>query len=202
MAIRVFGLICPIKRGDGNAMARLFISFPVVRMSGEDLLGTVELLEQQAAHQQMRPRHRAERHYRLGAVENFGAETIGAADREGELRYPLVAPRREPVGKPPARPHRAVLVERDQPRPRRQRREDQRRLARLLHRRGQALPHLELDDRNRRHDPRCVERLQLGQLPLAQLADGEEAEADGGPPGYCRATSLSGKASLHSFSRL
>ena len=159
-------------------MARSFMSFPVVRMSGEDLLGTVELLEQQAAHQQMRPRHRAERHYRLGAVENFGAETIGAADREGELRYALVAPRREPVGEPAARPHGTALIEGDQPRPGRQCPEDQSRLARLQRRRRQALPHLELDNRDRRHDPRGIERLQRGQRASPQPADGENAEAD------------------------
>jgi len=159
-------------------MARLFTSFPVIRVAGEDLLGAVKLLEQQAAHQQMRPGHRAERQCRLGTVEDFGAETIGTADRKGELRYALVAPRREPVGEAVARPHRAALVERDQPRPRRQCREDQRRLARLLHRRGQALPHLELDDRDRRHNPRGVKRLQPGQRPVAYLADGEKAETD------------------------
>jgi hypothetical protein len=65
-----------------------------------------------------------------------------------------------------------VLVESDKTRPWRQRREDQLSLARLQHRRGQALARLYLDDRNGRRDPRGIMRLQFRERPLAQLADG------------------------------
>src|SRR5271167_1244747 len=100
----------------------------------------------------MRPGHWPKRQCRVGAVEDFGAETIGTADRKGEFCYTLVAPCGELVGKTAARPHDAALVEGYQPRPGRQCPEDQCRLARLQRRRrGQALPYLELDDRDRRH---------------------------------------------------
>jgi len=147
-------------------------------MTGENLLGAVKLLQQHAARQKMRPGHRAKRQRRVGVVEDFGAEAIRTADRKGKFCHALVAPCREPFGKTAARPHGAALIEGDQPRPGRQRPEDQSRLAHLQRRRGQVLPDLELDDRDRRHDPRGIKRLQLGERTVAQLAYGEKAEAD------------------------
>ena len=172
-------------------------------MAGENLLGAVKLLQQQAARQKMRPGHRAKRQCRVGAVEDFATEAIGAADRKGEFCYTPAAPCGEPVGKTAARPHGAALVEGDQPRPGRQCTEDQCRLARLQRRRGHTLSYLKLDDRYRRHDPRGINRLQRGERTVAQLADSEKAEADRRVPGsYRRTASLSGSASPQSFSRL
>jgi hypothetical protein len=125
-------------------------------MAGEDLLGAVELFEQHAPDQQVRPSHRAQRQDRLGAVEDRRGETIGAADREGKFGYTLVAPTCEPVGETTARPRRATFVEGDKVRSGRQSPEDQRGLARLQRRGGQALAHLELDDRDGREDARGV----------------------------------------------
>jgi hypothetical protein len=150
----------------------------VIGVAGEDLLGAIELLEQQATHQKMWPGHWAKRQYRIGTVKDFGAETFGAADRKGEFCHTLIAPRREPIGKTAARPHGAALIEGDQPRSGRQCLDDQCRFARLQRRRGQALPHLELDNRDRRNDPPRIKRLQLGKRATAQPADGEKAEAD------------------------
>jgi hypothetical protein len=147
-------------------------------MAGEDLLGAVELLEQQASNQEMRPGHRAKRQYRIGAIEDFGTEPVGATDRESDLGCTLITPRREPVGETTARARRAVLIEGDKPCPDRQCREDQCRLARLQRCRRQALPHLKLDYRDRRNDPRHIKRLQPGKRATAQPADGENAEAD------------------------
>jgi len=126
----------------------------------------------------MRPGHRAKRQYRVGAVEDFGTETVGAADRKGKLCHALVAPRREPLSELATRPRDAPLIEGNKPRPSRQCREDQCRLTRPERRGGQALPHLELDYRDRRNDPRSIERLQLGNRTTAQPADGENAETD------------------------
>jgi hypothetical protein len=54
----------------------------MIRMAGEDLLGAVELLQQQAAHQEMRPGHRAQRYDRVGAIDHGLPEPVRAADRE------------------------------------------------------------------------------------------------------------------------
>jgi hypothetical protein len=66
-------------------------------MPSKDLLGAIELLQQHAANQEMRPRHPPERQCRGGAVEDRGAQTIGSADREGEFAHTLVTPRGEPI---------------------------------------------------------------------------------------------------------
>jgi hypothetical protein len=147
-------------------------------MAGEDLLGAVKLLQQHAARQEMRPGHPAKRQCRVGAVEDFGTEAVGAADRKGECCDTPAAPCGELLRKTAARPHGAALVEGDQPRPGRQCSEDQCRLARLQRSRGQALSYLELDDLYRRHDPRGIKCLKIGERTIAQLADGEKAEMD------------------------
>lgn len=87
----------------------------MVRVAGEDLLGPVKLLEQHAARQQMRPGHRPERHDRIGARDDRGAEPLRAADREGERTGAAVAPARETVGESAAGPGGAALVERNEP---------------------------------------------------------------------------------------
>src|SRR5262245_39446019 len=88
-------------------------SLSVVRVSCQDLLSAVELLEQHAADKQMRPGHRAEGQNRVGAVENRGVQTIGASDSEGQLGDPLVAPGGDAVSEHPTRPRRAASVECD-----------------------------------------------------------------------------------------
>jgi hypothetical protein len=102
----------------------------MIRVAGEDLLRAVELFQQHAAHQQMRPSHRAQRQHRVGALDNRAAEPLGAADREGECCGTLVTPRREPFGELAARPARPALIERDKPGARGQCREDEFGLAR------------------------------------------------------------------------
>ena len=67
-------------------------------MAGEDLLRAVQLFEQHAAHQQVRPGHRSEREHRVGALDDGGPEPVGAADREGDGAGAGVAPGREAVG--------------------------------------------------------------------------------------------------------
>jgi hypothetical protein len=67
-------------------------------MAGENLLCAVELFEEQASDQQMRPGHRPEREGHIGPVEDCRVETISAAYREGELRHTLVAPGCSPLG--------------------------------------------------------------------------------------------------------
>ena len=69
----------------------------MIRVAGEDLLGAVKLLQQHAARQKMRPGHRAKRQCRVGALEDFDAESICTADRKGKFGHTLVAPCREPL---------------------------------------------------------------------------------------------------------
>ena len=150
----------------------------MVRVTGEDLLGAIELLEQHAANQQMGPRHRSEGQGRVGAVENRGTVTIGPANREGELRQTLVAPSSYPIGKSTARPRDAPLIEGDKRDAGRQGTEDQFGLARW-----EPPPAIiELDDHRGRQDPSGIERLELLQRPVAQLTDNKEAETDEGCP--------------------
>ena len=56
----------------------------MIGMAGVDLLRPVELLQQHAAHEEVRPGHRAQRDDRVGALEDRGREPFRAADREGE----------------------------------------------------------------------------------------------------------------------
>jgi hypothetical protein len=103
----------------------------VIRVAGENLLGAVKLLQQHAAHQQMRPSHRAERQHRIGAGDKLPIEAVGATDRESEHGATLIAPLAETLGEITARPGKAALVKRGEPCARRQCSEDQLGLARL-----------------------------------------------------------------------
>src|SRR5690242_11136426 len=89
-------------------------SVPVIGMAGEDLLRPVQLLEQHAAHQQMRPGHLAERKHRVGTGDDGAAETVGPADRECHGAAAGVAPVSQAVGEFDAAPARTALVDRDQ----------------------------------------------------------------------------------------
>lgn len=83
-------------------------------MASEDLLCAVELFEQHASDQQMRPGHRAEREDHVCTVENCPVEAIGPADRKDQLGPTLVAPGGDPFGQCATRPLAAPLVERDE----------------------------------------------------------------------------------------
>ena len=67
-------------------------------MTGEDLLGAVELLKQHSADQAVRPGHRPERKCCLGTVEDRSIEALCTADSEGDFGQSLVAPSCQAVG--------------------------------------------------------------------------------------------------------
>ena len=67
-------------------------------MTGEDLLRTIELLQQHATDEQMRPCHGSERCDRMGTVENGGTEPVGTADGEGQLGPALITPSGDAIG--------------------------------------------------------------------------------------------------------
>src|SRR5262249_18519788 len=138
------------RKGRTRDRAMLTSLVPMIRVAGEDLLRAVQLFEQHAAHHQMRPGHRAERDGRVGAGKDRLAESVGAADREGERGCAPVAPAGEPVGEVAAGPGAAALVERNQPGAGRHRAEDQFGLARLQRRWRQPALFLEFGDGDRR----------------------------------------------------
>jgi hypothetical protein len=158
-------------------------SISVVGMTGEDLLGPIELLEQHAADEQMRPCHWSERQDRMGAVEDGGVEPIGAADGKGELRRPFVTPSGDTLGQHAARPTAAALVKSNKRNPRWQCAEDQLGLACFQHDRVERALFLELDDDRGRDDPAGIERLEFPQGTMTQLADREETKTDRPCPG-------------------
>ena len=121
---------------DADAVHR---SLPVIGVAGEDLLRAVELFQQHAANQKMRPSHRPQRHGRLGMFEDRGAKTLRPADRESEFTGAAVAPVRHLTCKIAARPQSAVLIEREERDARRQRLQDQFGFAFLDHDRRQTL---------------------------------------------------------------
>ena len=69
-------------------------------MPGDDLLGTVELLGEHCAGQQVRPGHGAERQRQAASPQQILAMPVGTADQEGELGHALVAPGRKLAREP------------------------------------------------------------------------------------------------------
>src|SRR5260370_895908 len=67
-------------RGGGGGVPEGGASPPMMGMTGEDLLGGVELLQQHATHQERRPGQRPQRQARVGALDARGAQPLGAAD--------------------------------------------------------------------------------------------------------------------------
>ena len=150
----------------------------MIGMTGVDLLRPVELLQQHAAHEEVRPGHRAQRDDRIGVLDDRRSEPLGAADREGEGRAAAIAPLREPVGEIPAGPGRALPVERDEPGAGGPGGEDQLGFAQLERGGRQAALFLQINDRDRRREAPGIERLEVMERPAPQPADGEKIEAD------------------------
>jgi len=147
-------------------------------VAGVDLLRPVELFEEHAAREQMRPGHWAQREDRIGVLDDRRPKPFGAADREGEGRAAAIAPHREPVGEIPAGPGRALPVERDEPGAGGPGGEDQLGFAQLERGGRQAALFLQLNDRDRRREASGIERLEVIERPAPQPADGEKIEAD------------------------
>jgi hypothetical protein len=153
-------------------------------VTGKYLLGAIELLEEHAADEQMRPCHRSERYSRISASEDSGGQPIGAADGEGQLGPSLITPGGDTVGQSPARPSGAVLVEGDKRNAGRQCTEDQFRLAGFQQGRRERAPLVELDDDRWWDDPPRIKCLEFLQRTAAQLANGEKAKPDCRCPDY------------------
>ena len=176
-------------------------------MTGKDLLRPVQLFEQHAARQQMRPSHLSKREHGIGAGNDGAPETVCATDREGHGAGAGVAPVSQALGEFDATPACAALIERDQPGPARQCGEDQLGFARFQLGRRQRTLFLDLDDRRRWYDPPGIERLKLVERPAALPPDGEDMETDR-RAAYCSTAvagsvpgSMSGRSAPHIFSR-
>lgn len=131
----------------------------MIGVAGEDLLRSIELLEQHPACEKMGPGHRAQGQSGGSALEDRRCQTLRPAERKSELRRCAIAPRGEAIGQFSARPRSAALIEGDQWRAGRQGFQNQLGLARFEHRRRQPLSHFEFDDRGRRYQPGRVDRL-------------------------------------------
>lgn len=144
----------------------------MVGVIGENLLGAVELFEQQAANQQMRPSHRPERQHGIGALDDHGTEAVGAADRKGDRRNAAVAPHGKAIGELAAGPGGAPLIERDEAGIGGQRRQNQLGLALFQLVSRQAAFFFQFGDDRRRRDAAGVKRLQIIERSAPQPADG------------------------------
>ena len=151
----------------------------MIGVAGEDLLRPVELFQQHAAAQQMRPGHRAQGQHLIGPVDDGGPEPLGAANREGEGGDAGIAPFPEPVGEIAARPLPAAGVEGNEAGGGGQRGEDQLGLAPLQFGRRETALFFQFDDRRARGDPRGIVCLQLIERAAAKPADGKDMDADG-----------------------
>jgi hypothetical protein len=69
----------------------------MIGVTGEDLLGSVELLQQQNSSEQMRPSHGAERQAKAGALYHRLSQPFGASDHECKSLYALGAPALHPL---------------------------------------------------------------------------------------------------------
>ena len=64
----------------------------MIGVAGKDLLGAVELFQEHAARQQMRPGHGTQGQHELGFVPHLIGEAVGAADEKRQIGGPGVAP--------------------------------------------------------------------------------------------------------------
>ena len=158
-------------------------SVPVVGVAGEDLLRPVELFEQHAAHQQVRPSHRPEREHRVGAVDDGGRRA--RRRRRSRTRRRRRRRRARPPGDRPvrccSRPRRARRA-RPAARPCGSAARISSASRAFSSAAGRAPFFLDLDDRRRRHDAPGIERLQLVERPAAQPADREDDEGGSAGP--------------------
>ncbi len=153
------------------------LSPAMVGMAGEDLLGTVELLEQHPAREQMRPGDAAEGDREISTGAGYLVEPVGAAQEKGEIGDARVAPGADAPGEPLARDQLAALVEGDHPRSRRQGRKQRRALARLALGGGQALFDVDLLEGERPFEPSGVMAVERELGPGLEAADGDEVDA-------------------------
>ena len=82
-------------------------------MTGKDLLGAEDLLDQHGAYQQMGPGGGAEGQDQIGTGDQGRREAFGAADQKDDLPAAPVAQRAEPTGEVRARQASSGGVERD-----------------------------------------------------------------------------------------
>src|ERR1043166_872310 len=88
-------------------------SNPMIGVARGDLLRPIDLFGNQAAHQHMRPGHGPQRQAQIAASQQLLVEPVGAADQEGKLGMPALAPAGQLLGKAGGIERLAMLVEGD-----------------------------------------------------------------------------------------
>src|SRR5713226_9697492 len=117
-------------------------SLPMIRVAGKDLLGTIELLAQHRADEEVGPSHGPEREEIVRARPNRIAMAVRAADEEGDGRATAL-PFGDQFGEIRARNVLAALIERNHQCAVGDSGEQQRALADLAFGRGQLAPLLD-----------------------------------------------------------
>ena len=95
----------------------------MIGMPSEYALGAIDLLGQQGASQHVRPSEGAEGHHEVGFFAHGVVESVRAADDEANRAHAVVTPAAEAFGEGVASLGAAALVERDDARALRQRRQ-------------------------------------------------------------------------------
>jgi hypothetical protein len=150
----------------------------MIGMGGQNLLRPIELLAQHGADHEVRPSHRPEGEEVVGARPHGGVMAIGAADEEGDGRRRLL-PCGDLLGEIGARQPLAAFIESDNEGPFRDRREEQRALARLACRARQLAPFLDLSNIERRDQPFGIKTLEVEMRSRFEAPDGDDQEAQG-----------------------
>src|SRR5438128_4889534 len=145
-------------------------------MAGEDLLGTIELLAQHGADEEVGPCHGSEREEMVGACSNRIAMTVRAADEEGNGRT-AASPFPDQLGEIGARNVLAALIERNDQCPLGDSGEQQLAFTDLAFRRRQLAPLLDFPNVQRPCQAFGIETLQIEMRSSSGAADRDDQDA-------------------------
>ena len=150
----------------------------MIRMAGEDLLGTIELLAEHRADEEVGPSHGPEREEIVRARPNRIGMAVRAADEEGDGRAAAL-PFGDQFGEIRARNVLAALVEGNNQCAIRESGEQQFAFTDLAFRRGQLAPLLDLPNVERPCQAFGIETLQIEMRSGSGAADRDDQDAQG-----------------------
>jgi len=150
----------------------------MIRVAGKDLLGTIELLAQHRANQEVGPSHGPEREEIVRARPNRIAMAVRAANEEGDGRAAAL-PFGDRFGEIGARNVFAALIEGNDKCAVGESGEQQLALADLPFRRGQAAPLLDLPNVEGPCQAFGIETLQIEMRSGPGAADRDDQDAQG-----------------------
>ena len=150
----------------------------MIGMAGKDLLGTIELLAQHRADEEVGPRHGPEREEIVRARPNRIAMAIRPADEEGDGRATAL-PFGDQIGEIRARNVLAALIEGNDQCAVGESGEQQFAFTGLAFRRGQLAPLLDFPNVERPCQPFGIETLQIEMRSGSGAADRDDQDAQG-----------------------